>query len=94
MFHKYLLELQVMNPHVLPMTMDIVNNYSVRRLLQRGSTTQARNKKVPKDIVNLNNQWRSEDTAGCQEQHGLAMIDVYTDVLAALDTLLQYSEAL
>ncbi|KAL7573563.1 hypothetical protein ACA910_008701 [Epithemia clementina (nom. ined.)] len=47
MFHKDLLELQVMKPHVLPATMDIVHNYSVRRFLQRGSTTQVRNKKVP-----------------------------------------------
>ncbi|KAL7576221.1 hypothetical protein ACA910_013704 [Epithemia clementina (nom. ined.)] len=54
--HKYLLALQETNPSLFPENFDVVNKYSVRRSLRRGSTLQARNVKGPKDVINLNNR--------------------------------------
>ncbi|KAL7579541.1 hypothetical protein ACA910_007916 [Epithemia clementina (nom. ined.)] len=93
-FHKYLLQLQVMHPALIPEQVDVINKYSVRRSLQRGYTSQARNKKVPKEVIELNNRWCTEKSAGDRAARGSGMLKVYTDVMAALETLLQYSAAL
>jgi hypothetical protein len=71
-----------------------MNVYSIRRSLQRGSTTQARNVKVPRDVINLNNRWRVEDASAFRSAAPGEMMENYTDVLAAVETLLQYSEPL
>ncbi|KAL7559003.1 hypothetical protein ACA910_010881 [Epithemia clementina (nom. ined.)] len=83
-----------MHPALIPEQVDVINKYSVRRLLQRGSTSQARNKNVPKEVIELNNRWRTEESAGNQAARGSGMLEVYTDVMADLETLLQYSAAL
>ena len=93
LWHKRLHMLQVVHPSLIPDLSETGATFSVRRSLRRGSTTQARNQKVPKDVVKLNNRWRSEDQAGNRVAQS-EMIEVYTDVVAALGTLLQYSEAL
>ncbi|KAL7561659.1 hypothetical protein ACA910_018549 [Epithemia clementina (nom. ined.)] len=59
--HEYLLAHQVIHPDVLPELLDVANRFSIRRSLQRGSTSQARNAKVPKEVITLNNCWRSEE---------------------------------
>ncbi|KAL7580180.1 hypothetical protein ACA910_012931 [Epithemia clementina (nom. ined.)] len=94
LFHRYLLMLQEEAPSLVGEDTDVVNWYSVRHSLWRGSTTQARNKKVPRNIINLNNHWRTEEAAGARATVGGEMLKVYTDVLAAIETLLQYSEPL
>ncbi|KAL7578480.1 hypothetical protein ACA910_011548 [Epithemia clementina (nom. ined.)] len=93
-FHKHLLHIQSKHPGEINPCKDISNSYSVRQSLRRGLTTQARNKRVPKDVEELNNRWRSDSAAGHREARGSGMIEVYTDVVAALETLLQYSAAL
>ncbi|KAL7578003.1 hypothetical protein ACA910_007619 [Epithemia clementina (nom. ined.)] len=93
-FHKHLLHIQSKYPGIINPREDVINNYSVRRSLRRGSKTQARNKKVPKDVVELNNRGWSDIAAGHREARGPGMIEVYTDVVAALETLLQYLAAL
>jgi hypothetical protein len=42
---------------------DVVQVYSLRRSLQRGSTSEAINKKVPQLIIKLNNRWRQLEVA-------------------------------
>ncbi|KAL7561683.1 hypothetical protein ACA910_016448 [Epithemia clementina (nom. ined.)] len=93
-FHKYLLQLQVMHPALIPEQVDVINKYSVWQSLRRGSTLQARNKKVPKEVIELNNRWRTEASVGNRAAQGSGMLEVYTDVMVALETLLQYSAAL
>ena len=94
LFHKYLLILQAIRPELIPESIDVINDYSIRRSLRRGSTTQARNQKVPRDIINLNNRWRSDDLARSRVAAPGEMMENYTDVVAAVETLLQYSEPL
>ncbi|KAL7578517.1 hypothetical protein ACA910_011578 [Epithemia clementina (nom. ined.)] len=94
LLHKYLLALQETKPDLLPENVDVVNKFSFRQSLRRGSTSQARNAKVPKEAINLNNRWRHEESAGNRFAGHGKMIELYTNVLAALETLLQYSEPL
>ncbi|KAL7556921.1 hypothetical protein ACA910_006166 [Epithemia clementina (nom. ined.)] len=84
-FHKYLLQLQVMHPALIPEQVDVINKYSVWRSLRGGSTLQAHNKKVPKEVIELNNCWRMEESAGNKAAQGSGMLEVYTDVMAALE---------
>ncbi|KAL7570263.1 hypothetical protein ACA910_020685 [Epithemia clementina (nom. ined.)] len=79
-----------MQPAIIPATTDVLNGYSVRQSLRRGSTMQARNKKVPKDVVDLNNRWRADDAAGNHEACGFTMLETFTDVLVTIEALLQY----
>ncbi|KAL7556536.1 hypothetical protein ACA910_017628 [Epithemia clementina (nom. ined.)] len=93
-FPKYLLCLQNNTPTLFQIDFDLVNKFSFHRSLQRGSTSQARNAKVPKEVINLNNRWRVQDAAGARFAGQSEMLELYTNVLAALETLLQYSESL
>ncbi|KAL7580630.1 hypothetical protein ACA910_002146 [Epithemia clementina (nom. ined.)] len=93
-FHKGLLSLQKRHPHQFGEGFDVVNKYSAQQSLRRGLTAQVRNVKVPKDVIVLNNQWRSEESLGHRFAGRGEMLELYTDVLAALDTLLQYSTPL
>ncbi|KAL7561474.1 hypothetical protein ACA910_010988 [Epithemia clementina (nom. ined.)] len=93
-FHKYLLDLQALCKDLILDTMDVINLYSVKRSLRWGSTTQARNLCIPRDIMNLNNQWRFEDSKGFKTGAPGEMLEVYTDKLAAIESILQYSEPL
>jgi hypothetical protein len=94
LFHKYLLAVQSRRSDLIPESVDVMNVYSIRRSLRRGSTTQARNVKVPRDVINLNNRWRAEDASAFRSAAPGEMMENYTDVLAAVETLLQYSEPL
>ena len=91
--HDLLVECQKEREDLLGNDLDSLGTYSFRRSLRRGSTTQARNKRVPKDVIVLNNRWRSQEQARGRFAQA-DMIDLYTDVVAALETLLQYSTAL
>jgi hypothetical protein len=94
LFHKYLLIVQATRPDLIPESVDVVSDYSIRRSIRRGSTSQARNQKIPRDIINLNNRWRADDQAGSRVAAPGEMMENYTDVVAAVETLLQYSEPL
>ena len=66
-----------------------VEAFSLRRSLRRGSTAQARNMKVPQDVIYLHNRWRKPGA-----QQGGSIMETYTDTSAAIEALLLYSEAL
>ena len=70
-----------------------VQDFSLRRSLRRGSTTQALNNNVAGPTVDLINRWRKREGARGSEP-GLAMRQVYTQVRSSLDTMLRYSQSL
>lgn len=70
-----------------------VEDYNLRRSLRRGSTTQAHNNGVSGPTIELINRWRKREAAKGAEP-GLAMRQVYTQALSAVDTTLQYSRSL
>ncbi|KAL7574183.1 hypothetical protein ACA910_014859 [Epithemia clementina (nom. ined.)] len=94
LFHKYLLLVQDVKNELILEDADVLNRHSVQRLLRQGSTMQARNVKVPHDVINLNNRWRTEEAARHHSATGSEMLEVYTDSLAAIESLLQYSKPL
>jgi hypothetical protein len=68
--------------------------YSLKRSVRRGSTAQARNVGVPKDIIVLNNRWRSVERSRNKQAVPGEMIEYYTDVVIAVEALLKYSTPL
>jgi hypothetical protein len=93
-FHKYMLMVQDQHPNLLGPEIDVVVAYSLRRSLRRGSTAQARNKGIPKDIITLNNRWRSEEGSRNRVAQPGDMVEYYTDAVVAIEALLKYSEPL
>jgi hypothetical protein len=93
LFHDTLRKVQELYPELISSEIDVAQEYSLQRSLRRGSTTHAGNQRVPPDVVNMNNRWRSQERAGgCRPTY--RMIEHYTDIKAALPSLLRYSEAL
>ena len=70
-----------------------MEDYSLRRSLRRGSTTEAQNNGVPEATIELVNRWRKREKAKGAEP-GLPMRQVYTQALSALPTTLRYSQSL
>lgn len=94
LFHKYLFMVQDRYPNIIAPEVDIVAVYSLRRSLRRGSTAQARNTGIPKDIIVLNNRWRSEERSRNRVAQAGDMVELYTDAVVAIEALLKYSEPL
>jgi hypothetical protein len=94
LFHRYLAMVQEQFPALIAVEVDIAARYSLRRSLRRGSTAQARNRGVPKDIILLNNRWRSEEASRNRQALPGEMIEYYTDVVVAVEAFLRYSEPL
>ena len=91
LFHKYLVMVQEAFPGIIVPTLDVTEAYSMKRSLRRGSTAQARNQGVPKDIIVLNNRWRNDDRSRGGSGMPGEMIEYYTDVVVAVEALLKYS---
>jgi hypothetical protein len=93
-FHKYMIIVQAERPDLIEPKVNIARDYSLGRSLRRGSTAQARNVGVPKDIIILNNRWRSSENSRNKQAMPGDMIEYYTDVVAAIEALLRYSSPL
>jgi hypothetical protein len=91
MFQKYLLMVQDSFPNLIPSTIDVSEVYSLARSLRRGSTAQARNQGVHRDIVMLNNRWRSDEASRGYSGVPHGIMELYTDVVVAIEALLRYS---
>jgi len=55
LFDGYLLVVQDTMLHIIQPTVDVIQEFSVRRSIWRGVTSQACNMNNPKDVVDLNN---------------------------------------
>jgi hypothetical protein len=81
------------NPDIIPLTVNVHDEFGVSRSFRRGSNTQAREQGVSEAEVNLNNRW-------CQVEHSRGrrpkrnMQEHYTDVRLLLNKLLRYSRLL
>jgi hypothetical protein len=94
LLHKYLIIVQETRPDLIEAKVNISKAYSLQRSLRRGSTAQARNVGVPKDIILLNNRWRSVERSRNKQAMPGEMIEYYTDVVVAIEALLKYSTPL
>ena len=69
-----------------------VDNYSLRRSLRRGATTEAENNNVDPVAIELINRWRKKESARGAEA-GLSMRQVYTQVSRAIVAVLRFSQS-
>ena len=90
-FRDLLSKLRLRSPHLFAEGVNI-EDYSLRRSLRRGSTTEAQNNKVPSTTIDLINRWRRREKAKGAEP-GLSMCQVYTETASALTTILAYSQS-
>ncbi len=92
-FHEALRDVQARRSDLIKGDVEVADVFSLRRSLRRGSTTQARNKKVPEEHIEFNNGWRKKQRAGAKA-HSLSMVQHYTDLKLALPYVLRYSKNL
>ena len=86
-------QVQLLRPDLISDQVDIAEVYGVSRSFRRGSTTEAGNRGVPANIIEINNRWRRVECAGTSAT-SLGMREHYTGVCLALPQLLRYSTAL
>ena len=91
-FHMFVAVAMARHPKAFSKKIE-AEDFNLRRSMRRGSTTQATNNKVPAPTIELVNRWRKKEAARGAEA-GLAMRQVYTQVLSAVDTTLRYSQSL
>jgi len=93
LLHDILRQVQVRRPDVLPPDVVVEDEYSVRRSLRRGSTSEAQNAHVPKEVIEANNRWRKH-----MRSRGVLpsmdMIERYSDAKASVTALVRYSAML
>lgn len=93
LFHSVLKQVQRAHPGLIEPEVEVTEAFSVGRSLRRGATSQARNQKVPEDVITANNRWRNQEKAQARANKG-SLLETYTDVLANLPLRLQFSQSL
>jgi hypothetical protein len=61
-YNEYLERVQDRWPEIIPAMVNVRETYSIQRSIRRESTSQARNREIPKDVINGNNRWRAQDS--------------------------------
>jgi hypothetical protein len=92
-FHDYLQRVQVRSKDIIPAGEDPCKLSSIYQSLQRGWMARAPNIKIPQAIIELNARWRKVKQ-GHRKQLAVGMMKHYSDVVAMVETLLQYSRAI
>ena len=80
-------------PELIGVRVDVYDEYRLSRSFRRGSNSEALNRGVKEEVIDRNNRWRKEERAGARKAK-LKMRDHYTDVIVALKSYMQYSQAL
>lgn len=90
--HEILLEIQKTSS-LIPKDLVVEERYSVFRSARRGATTEARNRGVPDEVIELNNGWRKKERARGKSA-SLPMIQHYTEDKLSSEMMLKFSAAL
>ena len=83
-------EVQDTRPNLFPHGVNINDSYSLRRSPRRGSTSEAQNRNIPGEVVDMNNRWRKVERAGAKAPN-MTMRQHYTEIELMLPTLIKYS---
>jgi hypothetical protein len=92
-FLDRLVGIRVALPHLFAPEINVAEVYSLQRSLHRGSTTEARNRGVHQDVIELNNRWQKVEAARGRKT-GMSMMSHYTEIRLSIPTLWKYSKAL
>ena len=91
--HQALSNLQMSRPDLSTLDVVVTEAYNVYRSFRRGATTRAREAKVPKDVIKVNNRWsKVERKSGGMPR--MSMANLYTKIRQALATKLCFSKSL
>lgn len=90
--HEILKEIQI-TTKLIPKDISVEERYSVFRSARRGATTEARNREVPDEVIELNNGWRKKERARGKSA-SLPMIQHYTEDKLSSKIMLKFSAAL
>jgi len=85
--------IQQANSDLIPQEVNVYEDYGISRSFRRGSTTEARNKRVNEEDIDLMNRWRSFESAKGRRPR-MRMQDHYSDIAQMVPSLLRYSKAL
>ncbi len=85
--------IQTAKPHIIPPDVQVYEEYGISRSFRRGSTTEARNKRVDEADIDLMNRWRNFENAKGKKPR-MRMQDHYSDIAQSVPSLLRYSQAL
>ncbi len=92
-FFDRLEQIQATRPDLIPPSDDVVEEYGIYKSFRRGSTSEATNKGLPPEVIDLNNCWRKFHKAGASRPT-LMMRDHYSDMRLMLNQSLRYSAIL
>ncbi len=90
MLHGVLKRVQSSWPSVVPDSVEVEKEYSMFRSIRRGSTSQAQNVRLPKEVIEANNRWRKALKARGLTP-GMSMMERYSEARASVPTLIRYS---
>mmetsp|Transcript_9798 Transcript_9798/g.14171 ORF Transcript_9798/g.14171 Transcript_9798/m.14171 type:complete len:202 (-) Transcript_9798:497-1102(-) len=80
-------------PGVIEGSVNVREDYGISRSFRRGATTEAKNRGVKKEDIELMNRWRSvENAGGCKPR--MRMHDHYSDIKLLIPSLIRFSQAL
>jgi hypothetical protein len=85
--------LQQHHPDLIPLDVQVYEEYGLSRSFRHGSTSEARSRGVSEPDINLANRWRTFDNAQGRRPL-LAMADHYSDIRLLIPALLRYLSAL
>ena len=93
LFHEIYARVQERWPRVIPASVKVQEEYSIRWSLRRGSTTSASNRGIPLEVVEANQRWgKHQRSRGVLP--GMSMMERYSDAKANVGYLIRYSAGL
>jgi hypothetical protein len=92
-FFDRLEQIQASRPDLIHSSEDITEEYVIYHSFRRGSTSEATNKGLSPDVIDVNNRWRKFHRAGTSRPL-LSMRDHYTDIRLTLNQSLRFSSIL
>ena len=93
LLHDVLHKVQLRYPSVIGDAVNIEDEFSVYRSLRRGANTEARNVRIPKDVIDANLRWRKLMRSQGMIA-GFTMQERYTDTSANVPALVSFSRCL
>lgn len=85
--------IQQAKPEIISQDINVYEDYGISRSFRRGATTEARNKRVGEEDINLMNRWRTFESAKGKRPR-MRMQDHYSDIAQMVPSLLKFSKAL
>ena len=92
-FHDLLKRVQERWPRVIHPSVKVQDEYGLRRLGRRGSTIQAQNQGVLREVIEANNGWRKHMQSKGMLPN-MSMVERYSDAKASVTTLIKYPAAM